>query len=206
MPRPTKTDPERGDARTRLLEAAVDLIRQRGFTGTSVEDLCRAAGVTKGAYFHHFRSKEALGVAVAEYWTEKTGALFETAAYHEPKDPLDRVLAYIDFRKGLVSGDPAAFSCLAGTMTQEVFQSSPAIREAARDSILGHARTLEPDIAAAMEARGLRPDWTAESLAQHIQGVLQGAFILAKAADDPALARRSIDHLRRYVELLFGAA
>jgi TetR/AcrR family transcriptional repressor of nem operon len=204
MPRPTKQDPDRGDARTRLLEAARDVIRAQGFAATSVDDLCRAAGVTKGAFFHHFASKEALGVAAAEYWTETTSALFASAPYHLPADPLDRVLAYLDFRRQIIAGDPAAFTCLAGTMTQEVYDSAPAIRDACAASIFGHAATLEADIAAAMAARGIAGDWTAESLARHTQAVLQGAFILAKAANDADLARESVDHLRRYVELLFA--
>jgi TetR/AcrR family transcriptional repressor of nem operon len=65
MPRPTKHHPERGDAKTRLLEAARDTIRAKGFAATSVDDLCQAAAVTKGSFFHHFKSKEELGVAFA---------------------------------------------------------------------------------------------------------------------------------------------
>ncbi len=79
MSRPTKHSPERGSARIRLLEAARDVIRSNGFAATSVDDLCRAADVTKGAFFHHFGSKEALGVAVAEFWTETNTGFFEAA-------------------------------------------------------------------------------------------------------------------------------
>ena len=205
MPRPTKNSPERGDARTRLLEAARDLIRQKGFTATTVDDLCKAAGVTKGAYFHHFESKEALGVAAANYWAETTSDLFRHAPYHQPADPLDRVLAYIDFRRAIISEEIPAFTCLVGTMAQEVHVTSPNIRDAAGASIFGHAKTLEADIEAAIEARGITPDgWNAASLARHFQAVLQGGFILAKAGDDPDLARESIDHLDRYVRQLFG--
>ncbi len=215
MARPTVRNPERGDARTRLLDAARDEIRRRGFTATTVDDLCRAAGVTKGAFFHHFDSKEALGVAAAEHWARTTSELFAGAPYHEPADPLARVLAYIDFRRALVAGVPAEFTCLGGTMTQEVFDSHPAIREACRASIFEHAATLEPDIAAAMKARQMKarqtksdwkPDWTAASLAAHTQAVLQGAFILAKATGERAVALDSIDHLERYVRLLFSVA
>lgn len=204
MPRPTRQHPERGDARTRLLEAARDEIRRRGFAATTVDELCRAAGVTKGAFFHHFESKEALGVAAAEHWASTTSDLFAAAPYHEPADPLERVLAYIDFRRSLIDGDPAEFTCLVGTMTQEVFDTHPAIREACRASIFGHAATLEPDIAAAIEARGMKPEWTAASLAAHMQAVLQGAFILAKATGDRAVALETIDHPERYVRLLFS--
>jgi TetR/AcrR family transcriptional repressor of nem operon len=55
-----------------------------------------------------------------------------------------------------------------------------------------------------MKRYRIRGPWTAESLALHTQAVLQGAFILAKSKGNAAVAEASIDHLRRYVELLFG--
>lgn len=55
-----------------------------------------------------------------------------------------------------------------------------------------------------MEERGISADWTAGSLARHIQAVIQGAFVLAKADNNPALAHESLDHLSRYIRLLFG--
>ena len=190
--------------RTSLLEAARDTIRQKGFAATSVDDLCRATGVTKGAYFHHFRSKEAMAVAAAEFWSETTGALFEQADYHRHDEPLDRVLGYIAFRRALIAGDLATFTCLLGTMAQETHETSPAIREVAGKGIAGHADTLVADISAAMERLDAPPDWTAESLALHTQVVLQGAFVVAKAMNDPEVARDSVDHLDRYVRRLFG--
>jgi TetR/AcrR family transcriptional repressor of nem operon len=205
MTRPTKHQPERGDARTRLLEAARDTIRAHGFAATSVDALCQSAGVTKGAFFHQFGSKENLGVAAADYWADTTSVLFASAPYHEHADPLDRVLAYVGFRRAMIQGAPAEFTCLAGTMVQEVYASAPSIRDACARSIFSHAATLEADIAAAMRARRIKGPWTAASLARHTQAVLQGAFILAKAADDRAYAIESVDHLTRYIELLFSA-
>lgn len=204
MARPTKQSPERGDARTRLLEAARDIIRKKGFAATSVDDICQSAGVTKGAFFHHFKTKEALGVAAANHWAETTSALFAAAPYHAPDDPLDRILAYLDFRKSIIGGEIFEFTCLVGTMAQEVHDSAPAIRDACANSILGHAVTLEADIEAAKAQRGIVAGWTAESLARHTQAVLQGGFILAKATGDPGLARESVDHLIRYLHQLFG--
>lgn len=202
MARRTNINPDLGDARTRLLQAARDIVRAQGFAATSVDQLCKAAGVTKGAFFHHFPSKEALGVAAAQFWSETTGALFAQAAYHDHDDPLDRVLGYIAFRRQIIAGDIEAFTCLVGTMTQEVYHAHPAIRDACAASIFGHAATLTPDIDAAMQARGIT-GFSPESLAAHTQAVLQGAFILAKAADDPFVAIDSVDHLQRYLTLLF---
>lgn len=203
MPRPTKQNPERGDARTRLLEAARDVIREKGYTATTVSDLCKAAGVTSGAFFHNFKNKEALGAAAAEYWAETTSIFFENAPYHTFEDPLDRILGYIDFRKSIIEGELAEYTCLVGTMAQEVYNTYPEIREACAAGLFGHAATLEPDIEAAIKTCGIRPDWTPASLARHTQAVLQGAFILAKATGDHDVARESVDHLRRYIELLF---
>jgi len=188
-----------------LLEAARDVIRAKGYAATSVEDLCARAAVTKGSFFHHFASKEALGVAAAVYWAETTTEFFANAPYHTPHDPLDRVLAYVAFRRSIIEGDFADFTCLVGTMVEEVHASSPAIREACGASIFGHAATLVADIDAAMRARGIASGFTAESLARHTQTVIQGAFVVAKAGNDPALARESLDHLDRYIRLLFDA-
>ncbi|GAB2182959.1 TetR/AcrR family transcriptional regulator [Roseibium sp. LAB1] len=195
---------KRPDARVKLLDSALRVIRMKGYTATTVDDLCREAGVTKGAFFHHFRSKDDLAVAAADYWSETTGALFEQAAYHDLEDPLDRVLGYLDFRKALVQGEVPEFTCLVGTMVQEVYDTSPSIRDACNRSITGHAATLVSDIAKAAEAQGVDVPGGAESLALHTQVVLQGAFVLAKAGNAPSIATDSIDHLKRYVEQLFG--
>ena len=191
-------------ARQRLLDAAVMIVRQKGFAATSVDDLCREAGVTKGAFFHHFASKDALGVAAADYWSTMTSGFFADAPYHHHADPLERVLGYLDFRRAILQGTLPEFTCLAGTMLQEVHQSSPAIAAACDAAISLHAERIEADIAAAMAQHGLAAEWTAASLALHTQAVLQGAFILAKAKGGPAIAADSIEHLQRYIRLLFG--
>ena len=64
-------------------------------------------------------------------------------------------------------------------------------------------RQLERARVLAMATRGIQAEWTPASLARHTQAVLQGAFIIAKATGNRDVARESVDHLRRYVELLF---
>lgn len=199
MPRPANPQ-----TRARLLDAALSVIRTQGYAATTVDDICRAAGLSKGSFFHHFATKEDLAVGAARHWAEVTGALFAEADYHEPADPLDRLLAYVDLRRRLIQGTLPELTCLVGTMAQEAYETSPAIRDACWASIHGHADTLVADIQAALDARGMQPDWTAESLALHTQAVIQGGFILAKASDDARHAIEAIDHLERYIECLFG--
>lgn len=169
-----------------------------------MDDLCREAGVTKGAFFHHFNSKEALAVAATEYWTEVTGQIFANAPYQLLDDPLDRLLAYIDFRAQLLEGRTLPESaCLLGTLAQEKFDSNPAIRDACFAGIDAHAKTVAEMIAAAKKRYAPDADWSPDSLALHTQAVIQGAFVLAKAKNDASVATDMIEHLRRYIVLLF---
>ncbi len=195
---------DKSSAKTKLLDAALAVIRAQGYAATTVDDLCAAAGVTKGAFFHHFKSKEQLGVAAADYWSETTGGFFDEAPYNQLPDPLDRVLAYIDFRKALLEGPLPEITCLVGTMVQETYDSSPAIRDACERCMSVHCAKVETDIAEAIATYGIEAPWTADSLALYTQAVVQGALILAKARNDTRVASDSFDHLRRYVELLFN--
>jgi TetR/AcrR family transcriptional regulator, transcriptional repressor for nem operon len=190
------------DARSRLLDAAVRLFRESGYNDTTVDGLCRAAGVTKGAFFHHFPSKEALALAAIQYWNQFTGALFCDAPYQQVVNPRERLLAYIDFRRAIIQGPAPQFTCLLGTLVQETYGTHPALREACRAGIERHAFTLLETIEEARNTYAPHAGWSAETLALHIQSVLQGGFILAKASGDSSAALESIGHLRRYVEYL----
>lgn len=192
------------DSRTRLLDAATDVFRLKGYSQTRVEDICVAAGLTKGGFFHHFGSKEELAIAAAEHWSDVTGALFREADYHRYPDPLDRILGYIEFRKSLISGTLAEYTCLLGTLVQEVYETNPAIRIACDASMSGHVLTLSEDFCEARRLHVPDADWSAQSLARHTQAVIQGAFILAKARGSADVAADNIDHLGRYIRLLFG--
>ena len=194
----------RHQSKTKLLNAALHVIRAKGYSATRIEDICDAAGLTKGSFFHHFDTKEALALAAADYWSELTGQFFTSAPYQALTDPLQRLLAYIDFRQSILQGGLPDFTCLVGTMVQEVYDTYPVLREACNRSIASHAATLVPDIEAAIRQRGMTPDWTPESLALYTQASIQGAFILAKAQHNREIAATSIAHLRRYVELLFN--
>lgn len=194
--------PPRRDGRTRLLDAALHVIRAQGYAATSVEDICRHAGVTKGAFFHHFRSKEDLAIAATGHFGELAAALLE-APWREHPDPAGRVLGYVALRRSIIAGPFAEFTCLLGTLVQETYATAPAIRAACAAGIREHALALAPDIAEALDAAG-RSDIDADGLALHVQAVLQGGFVLAKAFDDPAAATASIDHLDRYLRLVFN--
>jgi TetR/AcrR family transcriptional regulator, transcriptional repressor for nem operon len=195
---------ERPNARIKLIDAAHTLVRRKGYAATSVDEICSAAGVSKGAFFHHFASKEALGVAAAAQWTSRAAPLFELPPYTKLEDPLERLLGHIDMRMAMIEGPADGFTCFVGTMVQESFASSEALREASEASIAAYCDALSVDIQAAIERHGISNGVTAMSLAWHVQAVLQGAFVIAKATKEPELARSSVAHLKHYVAMLFG--
>jgi len=56
------------ESKTKLLAAALNVIRAKGYAATTVDDICHAAGLTKGSFFHHFKSKDDLALSAAAYW------------------------------------------------------------------------------------------------------------------------------------------
>ena len=206
MPATTRNKPgkpTRGGAKTALLNAAHKLVRQKGWTATSVDDLCEEAGVTKGAFFHHFASKDELGVAAAQHWTDVTGPLFANASYHKRRDPLRRLFGYLDFRASLADGPLEAFTCFAGTTVQEVFATSEPMRAACGATITDHAATITGYFGEAIAQHRPRLPVNAESLALYTQTVLQGGFVVSKATGDRAPLLEAITHLKNYLKLLF---
>jgi TetR/AcrR family transcriptional repressor of nem operon len=192
------------DARSRLLDAAMRLIREKGYSATTVDDICAAAGATKGAFFHHFKSKEDLGVEATAHFAQMAERLFGSAPFTELADPLDRLLGYIDFRTAILTGPIAEFTCLFGTMVQEAYDTHPAIRQACETYIVRHADRVAKDITAAKALYAPEAPWSAESLGLYTQAVLQGSFVLAKAKGGPEVARDCVAHLRRYILQLFN--
>lgn len=200
------TTASQNPSKTRLLDAALQVIRARGYAATTVEDICLQAGVTKGSFFHHFKSKDELALGAIDHWGAVTGAFFASAAYHSARDPLDRLLGYVDFRAAILAGELPDYTCLLGTLVQETYATHPLLRAACERSLATHIDTLLPDIVAAKRRYAPRATWSPESVGFFIQSVLQGSFIFAKATQGPATVRESLAHLRRYLKSLFAVA
>jgi TetR/AcrR family transcriptional repressor of nem operon len=193
-------------ARARLLDAALRVIRTKGYAATSVDDLCTEAGVTKGSFFHHFKSKEDMVLLAIEHWNRVTGTLFEQAPYQGLADPRERVLGYIGLREQLLRGNAPDYTCLLGTLVQETFETHPRIRAACDAGIARHTGALGRDIAAAKALYASGARWDPQVLAFFTQATLQGAFILAKAQGNAAIVAACLDHLRQHVANLLGAS
>jgi TetR/AcrR family transcriptional repressor of nem operon len=191
------------ESKTRLLDAALHVIRTKGYSATTVDDICHEAGVTKGSFFHHFKSKDELALAAIAHWSALTDGVFAAAPYHNAPDPLARLLGYVDFREALLAGELPEYTCLLGTLVQETYQTHPDIRAACDRALASHVAELTRDIEAAKRRYAARASWSPASAGYFIQVILQGSFIFAKAKQSPEVVRDSLAHLRRYLEMLF---
>lgn len=191
------------ESKTKLLDAASHVIRAKGYAATTVEDVCHRAGVTKGSFFHHFRSKDELAIAAAEHFSAMADGLFAAAPYRKAQDPLERLLGYVEFRGELLSGELPDYTCLLGTLVQETYATHPDIRAACDAGMASHVAELTRYAEAAKQRYAPDASWSAESIGYFIQAVLQGSFIFAKAKQDPEVVRECLAHLRRYLGTLF---
>ncbi len=129
--------------------------------------------------------------------------MFAQAPYLEKPNAIDRLLGYVAYRKELLEGEIWEWSCYAGTTIQETHETFPAIRDACAESIDNHLFMLRALVDDALREKGV-PGLDSASLAIHIQAVIQGAFVMAKARQDRQAAADALEHLYRYVELLFS--
>ncbi len=191
------------DSKTKLLDAALLMIRAKGYAATTVEDICRQAGVTKGSFFHHFKSKDALALSATAHWDAMTESLFASAPYHKLSNPLDRLLGYVDFRGAMLTGELPDYTCLLGTLVQEIYATHADIRTACDVGMSRHVAALTRDIEAAKKRLAPKAHWSPESVGYFMQAVLQGSFIYAKAKQSPEVVKENLAHLRRYLKNLF---
>jgi TetR/AcrR family transcriptional repressor of nem operon len=201
-----QTIPAPHHSKLNLLNAALLVIRSKGYSATTVDDICHAGQVTKGSFFHHFKSKDDLALAAVAHWRSLTEGLFASAPYHQPQDPLDRLLGYLDFRDAILAGDLPNYTCLLGTLVQETYSTHPEIRTACDAALSSHIAELTRDVQAAKDRHAPNADWTAASVGDFIQAVLQGSFIFAKAHQSPAVIRENLQHLHRYLRTLLPPA
>lgn len=191
-------------SKTKILDASLQVIRAKGYAATTVDDICRQAGVTKGSFFHHFKSKDELALDAVAHWGTTTENFFETAAYHGAADPLDRLLGYVDFRIAILVGELPDYTCLLGTLIQETYATHPDIRAACDRVLSSHISILTRDIDAAKKLLAPEASWSSDSVGVFIQTVLQGSFILAKSKQGPEVVRENLAHLRCYLGSLFN--
>lgn len=187
--------------RESLLRAAVELIRRDGYDATRVDAICAEAGVSKGAFFHHFASKQALAVQALQTWDDFGAALFAGAPFNQLGDPLERLLGCMDFQVEFFGRPELLKSCLAGTVAQEVSATHPELRAAANACFVHAGERFTALLRDAAESRHAELDAAAH--ADLWMAALQGALVLAKASHDESVIPTTLQLTRDLIASRF---
>lgn len=190
------------DTRERLLDAATSLSVEKGFVDTTVAEVCNRAELTKGAFFHYFKDKNAMGTAILEQWIADGGAAYGRAPFWDEADPLDRIYGYIDFTVERVKAGP--LGCLVGIFSQELWQSNPNLRADCEAAFTDWAEGLADLFEEAKLRHAPKASFDPRSLAYHFIAVFEGSLILARGHERPELVEDQLGHFKRYAQSLFG--
>lgn len=194
-----------GETRRKLVEAARDVILQRGFTGAGIDQICEKAGVTKGAFFHHFASKEDIGRAALADWAAQGMAIYATARGEPANDPLDHLHRFFDVMTDIIQNAPAPVTCVVGMMAQELAEASPVLREDCAGYLEDWTEFAREMLEEAKVAWRPREDFDAKAVAWFLNALWQGSMLVAKTRREPEIALENLRQARAYVDGLFGA-
>lgn len=195
------------DTRERILAATEPLILRQGFTGTSIDDILRATGLTKGAFFHHFNGKGDLARALVERYARNDYQLFERFAAEADQasaDPLDQTLHFLKLFEDFIDGLPEPIAgCVFAAYTYESLQFEPSIHAFIAQSLRRWSALYEKRFEAVLARYHPSRPATARELADTIMAIIEGGFILSRSYNDPIIVARLSRQFRQYLELLF---
>jgi TetR/AcrR family transcriptional regulator, transcriptional repressor for nem operon len=193
--------------RERILDAAQRLVLEHGFAGTSVDAVLAEASATKGGFFHHFPSKNALGRALLERYAAGDKQLladFLATAEAQTDDPAEQLVAFVrHFERAAAELAPTQPGCLFVSFVYERQLGRDGDDDVIPDTIREWRNRILDKL---NDAARLHPPAIAvdlPSLADHVFTVFEGGFILARAMDDPTHLPAQLAHVRQYLELLF---
>jgi TetR/AcrR family transcriptional regulator, transcriptional repressor for nem operon len=187
----------------KILSKGRELMLQNGYNGTGIEDICKAAEVTKGAVFHYFKDKEELGLALLDYHWSLTQQMLASTPYATLSDPFERITAYVDLFVMMGEMPGVTHSCLFGNLTQELSETHERIVDRCAVAFVTWQNQIATDLAAAQRMYQSTGDWDAVSIAEHFVGIYEGALILIKARKEPQILSRSMRHFKAYLFSLF---
>jgi TetR/AcrR family transcriptional repressor of nem operon len=186
--------------RSRILDAAADLIYTRGVDGTSLDDVMAQSGVSKSQLYHYFADKDALILEVIALQTERV-----LGAQQPHVGALDSLAALRSWRDALIqlNQEVRAGGCPLGSLANELANNS----EGARKRLAGSFGTWTDHIErglVTMRARGeLAPTADPHELAIALLSAVQGGLLLAKTTKSHRAVEialdMAIDHVARHV-------
>lgn len=195
----------------RILDAAQEQVLERGFAATSIDAIQEAAGISRGTFFYHYRTKDVLARALIERYAEEDQRLTDelmTRAESLSNDPLQQVLIDLALWEEVFRETGAGEAgCLFASYSYEAGLFDEHTHSLIVGSIEHWRRTFGGKLEEAMRRHPVSArDADPYVLADMAYGLLQGAFILGRTLSDPGVMVTHLRQFRTLLELLFGVA
>jgi TetR/AcrR family transcriptional repressor of nem operon len=194
--------------RNKIMDVAQRMVLDVGLSGTSVEKVIDGAGVTRGTFFYHFKTKHDLAAALIERYADEDRAHFDDAmakAEQLARDPLQQLLIFvglfIEMTDKLEEPFPgclyASYCYQSGAITREIRDRMAQMMHFWRDHLVEKIHAVQALYAPRIP---IEP----HQVADHLLTTFEGAFVLAKVMNAPQLAAEQLIQCRNYLELLFA--
>jgi TetR/AcrR family transcriptional repressor of nem operon len=177
-------------SRERILVGARDLILARGYSAMTVDAVCESAGITKGGFFYHFDSKDALGeAALSKFWSDAEERQSK-APFNNAPDPIQFLEGYLDFAIEAYQDPELRKGCMLAIFTIELAESNEQLFKAASKYFADWQATLLEMFERASNYAGQKID--ARAWSDLYITTLEGALLLSKSNSDPDAIKRSL--------------
>lgn len=192
--------------RDKIMVESKALIFENGFSGTSIDQILQRTGITKGAFFYHFKTKNALAKALIEEFAREDilhmNEVLEKTEFLKG-DALERLLQFIQEFIDMMSDISEPYSCLYATYTYEPSQFDEETLRHISETILTWRKTMEQLIRDVLQDYDTKIEIDIQSLADHTVVIFEGAFVVSKALKGRDLTADHLKHLKNYFQLLF---
>ena len=199
----------KGEAtKDRLLDIAERYILQNGFAATSIEDLIKEAGITKGGFFYHFDGKNALAYALMQRYRERDAFLFSglfKRAEELTDDPLQQMLVFVKLLAEMMSDLEGLHpGCLVASFTYESHQVNEEVRQITADSVMDWRRLFREQLEKIDARYTANSDTSCDDLADMLSTIIEGGIIVSRALNDPSILVKQLLEYRSYIKLLYA--
>jgi TetR/AcrR family transcriptional repressor of nem operon len=195
-------------ARARLMDLAEVSIIQKGFAGTSIDELVAGAGITKSGFFYHFRDKSELARALLERHLtrddEILGGIFGRAReLHD--DPLHVYLIGLKMFAELLADLPATYpGCLVAAICYQDQMFSREVRELNTRAMLAWRQRFREHLEEIAEVHPPRMKVDLDALADMLSAVVEGGIVVSKALKEPKVLAEQVLLYRDLVRMVFA--
>ncbi len=199
----------KGEAtKDRLLDIAERHFLHNGFTATSIDDLIKEAGITKGGFFYHFEGKNALAYALMQRYRERDAFLFSglfKRAEELTDDPLQQMLVFVKLLAEMMANLEGLHpGCLVVSLTYESHQVNEEVRKITADSVMDWRRLFREQLDKINARYTANSETSSDDLADMLSTIIEGGIVVSRALNDPSILVKQLLEYRSYIQLLYA--